>query len=284
MNLHGRDEVIVGYRTLAGSRHTEPPRYPLLTRAAAVRNAGFTHMGAGLDDYQDDEQIAFWARHIRKAGARIACLDWISLNHPADAHALRNMLRLADQLNAKRINVGWCSDEPVYPLSVARRLKDLAIAAGDHEVSIAFEPVVFGSLSSVERVQDIIRLAGEPNIGTLIDSYHFARCRWDTDVSSIDPALVQAVQICGVDWADPMPSYPTGLWHESQSARRVPGEGDFPLLAWLHNLHAAGVTAPLEIEIISDEMRALGVYPAALRAAESWRFIEDGHEGTVANA
>lgn len=263
-------QIGASLHTLSGARHGELSRWNLTARASAARSAGIQAIGACPEDlgYADPSWLA---DTVRQQHVDVDELEWVSLEDPPDADTHRLIFKLADVFQARRLNVGVCSADPEYgnipPL--ARRLKRLARHAADHGVTVAVEPVVFGSLGTIEQVQHLVEATGEDNVGTVLDAYHWARADWTTSVRHVDTAMVVAIQVCGVDQVAPLPAYPHGLFAEAQCSRRLPDEGDFPVARWLHNLRAAGCTAPVEAEVISDQLRGMTPYKAAAAVASS---------------
>jgi 4-hydroxyphenylpyruvate dioxygenase len=268
MAVAEKPRVAAAHHSLSGTTHGSPPAHTLLQRAAAAEAAGITEIGACADDLGD------WApreleRLVRHHNVRVAELEWVDLGDPRDEVREERLFALADLFGARQLNVGVCSPDQLPVAYLAKRLRHLAARASFHDLTIAFEPVVFGSVATVDRAEAIIARAGHPpNVGTLIDTYHMARASW-ASIEAISPELVVAIQLCDVDLLDEKPSWPHGLFTESQNNRRLPGDGDFPLGRWLASLRAAGVRARTSIEVISSQLRSLPLYESAQAIADA---------------
>jgi sugar phosphate isomerase/epimerase len=268
----GTDDVVpirAAHHSLSGCRHGEEPKHTLLARATAAHAAGITEIGACAAD------LGVWdpaeLRHlIRCHHVRVRELEWVDLGQP-DQQAEEDLFRLADITGARQLNAGVC-DSRMYPESyLATRLRFIAEVAADHDMTVAFEPVAFGSLCDVVAVQHLIEMAGQPNVGTLLDVYHMARDplgRWDA-LDGIEPELVAGIQISGISQVSWPVAWPLGLLEEAQNGRLLPDAGDFPVESWLQALLDKGVQARLSVEILSDEQRACTLYQAADRVAAS---------------
>lgn len=234
--------------------------------------AGIHDIGACSDD------LGEWSPHelrrlISGHHVRVSELEWVDLGEP-DPHAEDNLFRMADIFGARQLNVGVCSAD-IYPdIYLARRLRSVAQRAGSHGLVVAFEPVVFGSVTGVSHVQRLIEMADVSNVGTLLDVYHMARSCWDS-LRDVRADMVAGVQINGIDRPVTIPSWPDGLLREAQCDRLMPDEGDFPVATWLQRLRDLGVRARLSVEVLSDAHRALPLFDAAQRVAStSEKFAE----------
>jgi sugar phosphate isomerase/epimerase len=267
------------YHTLSGGRHGEPPVYPLLARAVAAAWAGIPAIGAHADDLIGDGDPWVLQREMSKHLVTVPVLEWVSLDQPRDKEQERRLFKMADIFHSRQLNVGVCSTEDISDRTLVNRLGKLAFRAQQHELTVAVEPVCFGSLDQISRVQELIDNVNEPNVGTLLDVYHLARADWGTDVSDINPDMVAGIQVCGVSKLPPaiVPAagYKALLLEDCQDNRLFPDEGDFPVDEWLANLKAAGVeTDWVEVEVISQQVRDMNIYDAAWRVAKSMKILQ----------
>jgi hypothetical protein len=263
MSSDEQPPVSASHHCLSGSRHGQVPVYSLPQRANAAFVAGIGEIGACADD------LGQWnhreLRRLVRDRAYVAELEWVDLGDVRDPVAEDALFALADLFSSRQLNVGVCDPAPVLTSYLAKRLKHLARRAADHNLTVAFEPVAFGSVADVTQVQHIIERAAEPNIGTLLDVYHMGRYCWD-GLQMVDPELVTAIQISGLN-RTPAPSWPYGLLEEAQCRRLLPGEGEFPLMTWLEGLRDRGVQARLSAEVLSDDLRAMTLFGAASAVA-----------------
>jgi sugar phosphate isomerase/epimerase len=255
-------DVTLSYHTLSGSIHGQRPLYSLRQRAMAAKRAGMTSVGWCHMDYRSDRQLRDDAAWFEDNGMRAAEGEWLELSEP-DVMTSTITFIMGQAFGADRINAGWCSDSEPVTTELAAQVRDLARRAADFGQTLAFEPVAFGALSDIRDVQTIVAEAGMPNLGTLLDAWQLARSYWSAGVTDVDVSMAKGIQLSGVNYADPAPDYPDGLFHEAQHDRRLPDEGSFPVREWLKNLIDAGVDTTVACEVISDEMRAMPLTDAA---------------------
>jgi sugar phosphate isomerase/epimerase len=260
-------KIRAAHHSLSGCRHGQQPVHSLLARADAAHQAGITEIGACASDLGswDPAELAHLVRQHR---VTVRELEWLELGEP-DHQAERDLYRLADIFGATQLNVG-VSTARMYPEAyLAAELARIGREAAAHNLKVAFEPVVFGSVPGIADVQRIIEKSRSPHAGTLLDTYHLARtARWDS-LDGVWPELVRGVQISGINQVEESPSWPYGLLREAQCGRLLPDEGEFPVGDWLQALLDKGVEARLSVEVLSDEQRALSVFDAADRIAGS---------------
>jgi sugar phosphate isomerase/epimerase len=259
--------IRASHHSLSGSQHGQPPAHSLLARVDAAHSAGISEIGACAADL-GSWNAAELTRLVRHRHVKVTEVEWIDLGE-IDYDAEDAIFALASMFSSHQVNVGVCSPT-MYPDGwLANRLSHVANRAQKHGLIVAFEPVVFGSVNTIGRVQSIIALAQHPpNVGTLLDVYHLARSCWD-NLNDVRPDLVAGVQINGIDRPAIIPSWPHGLLREAQCDRLLPDEGTFPVATWLQRLRDAGVNARLSVEVLSDAHRALPLDEQAVRLASS---------------
>lgn len=234
----------------------------------AAQRAGMTSVGWCHMDYRSDRQLRDDADWFADNGMRASEGEWLELSEP-DVMTSTITFIMGQAFGADRINMGWCSPGQPVTSELAAQVRDLARRAADFGQTLAFEPVAFGALGDIRDVQKVVAEAGMPNLGTLLDSWQLARAYWSASVTDLDVSMAKGVQLAGVNYADPLPAYPDGLFYEAQHDRRLPDEGNFPVRDWLKNLIGAGVDTTIACEVISDEMRGMPLDAAAEAVAAS---------------
>jgi sugar phosphate isomerase/epimerase len=107
-------------------------------------------------------------------------------------------------------------------------------------------------------VPQLLRRAQAPNLGQMIDVWHFFNNGGDPDALT---GPIAAVQL-----NDGPRVHGDYLLH-ARAARRLPGEGELDVTGLLRAVLRAGFTGPWCVEVNTPEFRALPVDEAARRAA-----------------
>lgn len=184
----------------------------------------------------------------------------------ARAHEAR-LYELVDALGGRHVTVTGDLDLPHD--QVVQRFADLCDRAAEHGLSIALEFLPWTEVPDAAAAGRIVREAGRPNGGVLVDTWHHFRGAADDDLlRALPPEHVVAVQFDDAD-----ERVVGTLLEDTLSRRRLPGEGSFDLVGFLRLLADHGVSAPLCVEVINDELAAQPVDVAARRTAESTRDV-----------
>jgi sugar phosphate isomerase/epimerase len=125
---------------------------------------------------------------------------------------------------------------------------------------------------------ELADLAGRPNAGLCVDSWHHFRGANDLDLLGSVPAeRVFVVQIND----GPRTRVHSDYYRDCTETRLPPGEGDFDLAAFVRTLEGMGVTVPYSVEVLSTELLARET-PAELAlhlATRTRTLISDLHRG-----
>jgi sugar phosphate isomerase/epimerase len=163
------------------------------------------------------------------------------------------VIELAAELGARSVNV----------LVLGRELPDLGLAAAAFAdlcercdplgLDVHFEPFAWSALSATADAAEIVRRAGHPRGGILLDTWHLVR---GPEAGVVAPAAVPYVQALQI--SDPAAVAPVGssLRDECMSTRRWPG----PVARSIVDAFAG---LPVEIEVFN----APGSTPEVARAA-----------------
>lgn len=276
------DDIIASYFTLAGAGVGQPPRFGFAERIAAASAVGIRAIGMNIGDYEHCRSQGLTDADLRAIaddhGVQVAEIEFLSGWAGAEgerAAAVATMEatlhHLADVFGARHMNVGHGAPKGT-DYDVARFASDFAGVcdrAAEHGLLVAFEPMPFFAVWHVGLAWDIVRTAGRPNSGVLVDSYHFYR-------GNPDPALIAAMpgdRIIAIQLEDIPLEAPCPLLEETTTRRLLPGEGEQDLVGFLRMLRTAGCTAPVGVEMLSNELWALDAATAAHRVATTTRSV-----------
>ncbi len=177
------------------------------------------------------------------------------------------MVRIGEALGAHTL-VATHFGTPTTPEQAAGPFARLCDIAADAGLQVSLEFPAMATINDVATAWEIVRLAGRPNGGILLDVWHHRRS------TSNDNALaaVPSERIMSIQLADGA-AEPEGALEEDILRRRMPGEGDFRVVELVRRLARAGVRAPVGVETWDEELLRQGPVVAATRLAQAARSV-----------
>lgn len=281
-----RPRLIASYFTLAGDlipfATPDPSPWDLSARAEVAARAGFVGMGIETNDLRHNV-----ARHGYGGIRRILAdsgLDYLEFEVLTDWFAdgerrarsdcnREFLLRSAGELGADMIKtVGdihlatGAADLGQWPVAaLGDAYGQLCRDAARSDTRITLEIVPFSGIATLERAQELVVHAGEPNGGILIDIWHMARGHIPYEhILSLPPHLITAVEI-----DDAMQQIVPDIFEDTICWRKLPGEGELDVPRFLQCIAATGYDGVYGVEIVSNEHRARTLNDAAERAFET---------------
>jgi sugar phosphate isomerase/epimerase len=151
---------------------------------------------------------------------------------------------------------------------VVERFAALCDRAAVQGLRVGLEALPWTGVRDPATAWKIVRAADRPNGGLIVDPWHIYRGGLDeTALAGLPGERIFAVHL---DDGGPPLGHPV---EDTRRRRRLPGEGTFPLVAFLRTVLALGVDAPYSVEILSDELDALPARDAAAAAARASREV-----------
>ncbi|WP_206077722.1 sugar phosphate isomerase/epimerase [Aquamicrobium sp. LC103] len=244
-----------------------PARHGFEARATALRQADYDGLCLHLRDYRalraqghdDAFLVAILERHGLRCHSVEFLLEWF-LEGEAGAQSRDDeatAYRAAQAFGAHTLNVGSDFAGRDLPRETMRaRFRELTARAMDHGLSVALEIVPWSDAPDVDAAMDMI---GDcPNAGLVIDCWHVFRGGVPlAEIGRIPGDRILDVQINDAD------AEIRGSLVEDTLNRRACGKGSFDLAAFLATVASTGTTAPLSVEIISQELAAMDAATAA---------------------
>jgi len=264
----GPDDLVLCAATLA--------KVPLLERMEIAAAAGYTGLSLFLDDLEqlevDDEELR---ARMRTLGLEVGDLDpmltWAPGVEPGGQGfgrwGIDDFLRAAERVDARSINAvafkpGVPLDELVGPFG------DLCDQAADAGLRVHLEFMPFSGIRDLDSALRLLDAAKREEAGIMFDVWHFFRSGSSRETLAKEASRVLAVQL------DDCPAEPeANLIDETLHRRLMPGEGDADVAGLIRLLDEGGCTAPLGVEIFSEELEALSAPEAAMRAADATRKV-----------
>ena len=245
-------------------------------RIAAAAAAGFTGFGILLADlrrYLVGHDLAELKQLLDDHGMTTVELelleDWWVPEGPrrVESERVRDELRTAAQaLGARDIKLGPPLVGPVHAVparGVIDPAYDLeAYAGGFHRACVAFAEVgavvaleflPFSTVSTLAQAVDLVRTAGHPTGGLLIDLWHVMRGPEGQleELAVLPVDLVKGVELNDAD-VEPVGD----LFTDTVRHRLLPGDGVWPVARAITLLDGIGYDGPWGVEILSDHHRS----------------------------
>lgn len=269
--------LIASHYTLSGAPVMQRPRFSFADRVAAAAAAGFVGVGVDSSDYAamraSGTSGAELCRVLDDHGMRALEIefhfDWAhDGKRGRDARDREATLHeMAALFSPDHLNVGeldGAGDAP--PLAVlSERFGEVCDRAAEHGTRVAFEFLPWTAVPDLATAWDLVRRAGRPNGGVLLDAWHYFCGRPDAALlGSLPGSTITGVQLDDADAAR------VGtLAEDTMLRRRLPGAGSFDLTGLVSTLDRIGVAVPISVEILSSEHQALDLDEAARRAFDS---------------
>jgi sugar phosphate isomerase/epimerase len=245
--------------------------------ADAAVAAGFPGVSLYVDDLDGDPRRV--RRILDDRGLAVAELDGASRWLPGDTRGpdVAEMLDAAAEVGARSVtvlalwgstvgsDVSWPDAVDAFG-AVCDRAATLGLL-----VHLEFFPT--SGLDTFAAAATLVALAGRPNGGVLLDTWHYLRGgdagQW--------PAGVPGEMVIGVQLGDIAPQPSPDVRHEMMHDRRVPGTGAGHLHEIVGDLVARGCRAPFGVEVFSDELAGLPPVEVATRLRRSLDSILPAH-------
>ena len=277
-------DLISSHYTLAGAAPPAPAAVPFDLRVAAAAEAGFSGIGLVGWDYRalrargrtDADLHGVLARH----GLRLAEVELLSGWLPA--------VRSCDELEKIRsrqaaLYAMVMAFEPHHLIvgdsTVTNAALDVARAAeafaaicdrvAPHGTRVGIEFIPGTVIPDAPTAWRIVGAAGRANGGLLVDVYHHLANEPGGAVSLLH---IPPEHIVGAQLSDHRPNPPgTSHFDGWRYGGLPPGEGDFPLVAFVGELIGHGVDIPWSVEVLSPTLASAQPHAAALCLAEATR-------------
>ena len=179
----------------------------------------------------------------------------------------RLLFDAAAVLEPHHIKIGNIPATPAPLEQVTARFAELcADAAQHHAATIAYEIMPFDP--NVRTLDDVIAVAagaGAPNGGIAIDTWHMGKL-------GIAPEELRRIPLEHLAWVELSDGQREDMpdpVDETINHRRLPGEGEFDVAAYVDVCRDMGYPGPWGVEVLSEELRNLPMEEIFKRAYET---------------
>lgn len=263
-------DLVASFFTLTGAGFGEAPRHSFAERCRAAAAAGFTGIGLHADDLPrtvaSGLDVAGMQAVLADTGLRVVEIEFLGgWALEPDAAELEDLVgrieAVADAFGGRHVSAGEFRGGADVDLdAAAARLDRLAARLAERDLLVAVEGFPWSALAGPTTVADLLRRTAAPNLGQLIDVWHFAN-------NGGDPHALTG-PIAAVQLNDGPRVHDDFLVH-ARAARRLPGDGELDVAGLVRAVLQTGFTGPWCVEVNTPEFRALHVDEAAHRAADS---------------
>jgi sugar phosphate isomerase/epimerase len=263
-------ELVASFFTLTGAGFGAEPRHSFAERCRAAAAAGFTGIGLHADDLPrtiaSGLDIAGMQAVLAETGLQVTEIEflggWALDGDPAELEELvRRIEAVADAFGGRHVSAGeFRSGGPLDMTAASARLDRLAARLAGRGLQVAVEAFPWSVLAGPRVVPELLRRTAAPNLGQLIDVWHFYNNGGDPDALTSPVAAVQL--------NDGLRVHQDVLVH-ARAGRRLPGEGELDVVGLVRAVLRTGFTGPWCVEVNTPEFRVLPIDEAARRAAEA---------------
>ena len=271
-------DLIACYWTLAGAYvfgEDDHSPWCFRERAEAAGRAGYTGFGFKQADLRQilAHHSCAEVRHIlADNGLRHveleALFDWCAdgearRRSDADRHLL---LATAAELGAHRIKAAGDFGGANWPVEhMHNAFQVLARQARDVGSTFTLEPIAFSNIPDLDTALAIIGNSAGKGGGLMLDSWHVTRGRMSlAQIAALPPGTIG-----GAELDDGTLETVGSPIADTLDRRRLCGEGEFDLPAFIAAVQASGYNGPWGVEIISAAQRALPLTAAATRSFDT---------------
>jgi sugar phosphate isomerase/epimerase len=264
-------------------------RAPFPERVAVAAEAGFRRIGLMLGEYTamredgwtDAAMKSVLEEHSVAIGEVEVLFGFAAPSGPAgiaerpglvynDPGLEQAAFHLGDTFGVPTVQTVGTFSEPPPADGVVEAFAGLCDRAAAHGMNVALEFVPYTDIPDVSAADAIVAGAGRANGGLCVDSWHFYRGRPDLEALAAIPAeRITVIQI------NDGPQRPDSANRRLDAVRnrRLPGEGEFDLVAWLRAMQRPGLRASVSVEVYSDTLASLGAARAAKQALAATREV-----------
>jgi len=265
----GADVELVGlYWTVSGPVEVHIGRewslFDWADRCAEARKVGFSGIGiwhADLQHVLETRSLAEMKKVFDDNGLRHLelefIMDWFldpdDPRRQASDEVRELLIRAAAELGSHHIKVGNIPGTPCGLPQLTERFGELcADAARQTDAKVVYEFMPFdANVKSVDTAVAVVAGAAAPNGGIAIDTWHMSKL----GIAPDELRRIPREYLSWVELSDGRLEDMDDLIDETVNHRRLPGEGEFDLRAYIAVCEDCGYGGPWGVEVLSEELR-----------------------------
>jgi sugar phosphate isomerase/epimerase len=224
-----------------------PPELVLTAAEAGYQYVGLRMTpvvpgGAHWPLWRDRATMAGTKARMAETGVGVLDVELVRLEPETDVTAYLPVFEAAAELGARHV-LTQCDDPDAG--RGADRYAALCRLAAPFGLSCDLEFIPWQQTRDLAAAAALVRAAGQPNAGVMVDSLHFARAGVGLhEIDACPPEWFRYIQLCDAPKAPPESL--EGLLYAAREERLFPGEGELDLTGLLRRL-PAGIPIALEI-------------------------------------
>jgi sugar phosphate isomerase/epimerase len=276
-------ELVASFFTLSGGGFVEPPRNTYIARCEAAAAAGFAGIGLHWEDLPRTVaagvDVSEMQAVLRNNGLKLVELEFLAGWAFGDSGSggispqLAAIEAVFDALGGRQVSAGEFSGDRALDTEealdrAAKALRANADRLAERGLLVALESFPWSAVQNVDIAKDLVRRAAAPNVGLLIDVWHF----YNGGGTTGDLADLPVPGITGFQLNDG-PLVHQDFQLHARAQRQLPGEGDLDVVDLIKAVRDSGFTGPYCVESNTPEFRALPVKEAAQRAGDAARNV-----------
>jgi sugar phosphate isomerase/epimerase len=278
----GEIELLALYWTVSGPVEVhygrEWSQFAWRDRCAQAAAVGFKGIGIWHADLEHQLQMSSLTeikQIFDDAGLTYLELEFLAdfflaPGEPARAQSDRRralLFEAAQALGAHHIKVGNIPGVPCELGRLTEAFAELCSDAAQHtEAKVVYEFMPFDvNVNTLEGALTLAKDAGQSNGGLAIDTWHMAKL----GIAPEDLRRIPLEYLSWVELSDGRVQSLPDLVDETVNHRRLPGEGEFDIPAYVDVCREIGYGGPWGVEVLSAELRSLPIEAEFKRAYET---------------
>jgi sugar phosphate isomerase/epimerase len=179
----------------------------------------------------------------------------------------RMLFDIAAAFDAHHIKVGNIPGTPCELGKLTEAFAELCQdAANNTAATVVYEFMPFDvNVGSLETALALVQDADQPNGGLAIDTWHMGKL-------GIEPDDLKAIPLRYLSWvelSDGQRQNMDDLVDETVNHRRLPGEGEFDIPAYVEACRSVAYPGPWGVEVLAEALRRLPIEEAFQRAYDT---------------